>query len=276
MTSYVMGFANEFYTLWEVDISEKQTLNGSYPVTHKWFIKNLSKNLDEAKAKLAGTEYRIDLSLRGESTWHKSEPKEQIEYAIDEFPFGLLEGKKIAEATDTWQLTRTYEQDASKRRRVYARRRLIDLGKLVKHDGRYMPADEIEWYEETKRVNSLVSGHFYQNKEKVELSLRLEKQFNFKTMYGTCTLQEFSDEQGRIFKYIGSNSIGHNQIRKGDLVKLTATIKHAVYERKDIEDYEIIESTPETRLLRAKLIDAPEAVMAEIKTVEELLYKMNH
>lgn len=139
-----LGFANHYFTLWNV--WEGETFDPvhrvTYIVTHYVYQQNLSMNEAEARAKIqarVGEEgtYDVDLDLRGQ--FGRYFTKRRIANLSDYiFSFGLLLGQDIREADDLWQLRRAMLQEASKRRRVWARRRLIELGALVRYTNERM------------------------------------------------------------------------------------------------------------------------------------------
>jgi hypothetical protein len=55
-----------------------------------------------------------------------------------------MTGCEIPEATDIWQLTRAMHNESNPRRRVYARRRLIELGELVHRDKVFTPGEGVQ------------------------------------------------------------------------------------------------------------------------------------
>jgi hypothetical protein len=144
-----IGFTNTFYTLWEVSEPYQRFINAHefYEQIDHSYIQNLSKTLAGAKKKVAemGIEkYRVDLEIRGEHSWTwKSELLNNFE--LWEFPFGKLAGQDIRLSDDVWQLDRTYREDRNPRRRVIARRRLIELGEIIRfpHED-WVNFDELE------------------------------------------------------------------------------------------------------------------------------------
>lgn len=132
--SHVIGFTNKFYTLWEHTETEiytehngKQFLTG---IKHQYYyIKNISFDFEVAKKRNPNCTF--EEGLRGKTTeWSYNQP---IEYPVDVFPFGKLVGEPITLSNDVWQLTRTFQSDKNIKRRAIARRRLIELGELVKY-----------------------------------------------------------------------------------------------------------------------------------------------
>ncbi len=139
-----IGFTTVYYTLWNVsEPFEKPVFYngmkiGSQTCQNFTYCQNLSHDLERAKAKLADQPYEIDLELRGHSSYTRvigSNIKDRENYYDQDcFSFGRMEGVKISECTDNWQLWRAYSDEKSPRRRVWARRRLIQLGELTRYN----------------------------------------------------------------------------------------------------------------------------------------------
>lgn len=139
----VIGFTEVYYTLWEVgEVYQEQIYSmgmvvGSVSKQQVTYIKNLSMDFEKAKAKLAGQTFDIDLELRGHSSFTRVTGTEWIDWEThfpqDVFSFGKMQGVPFAEATDLWQLNRAWREEKSARRRANARRRLIELGEVVRY-----------------------------------------------------------------------------------------------------------------------------------------------
>lgn len=129
-----IGFATQFYTLWNVEVeSNYSTVNGVHYLSGQTarynFIKNISTSLEKTKALYPDLD--IDDSLRGKTgNWER---QEKLSPPFDLFPFGKLACMPIIESADVWQLDRLYHlTSVNPRTRVLARRRLIELGELVR------------------------------------------------------------------------------------------------------------------------------------------------
>lgn len=139
-----MSFANHFYTLWDVYDREQwdSSRNVMYIITHYWYRRNLSMNKQDAVIKitaLAGdAPWEEDLTLKGESRYFTKRRIAQLD--LWKFTFGKLTGQDMRISDDAWQLNRAMTTEANGRRRVYARRRLIELGEMIKY----------AWHERTK------------------------------------------------------------------------------------------------------------------------------
>ena len=241
----VIGFANNFYTLWSVSEPYKEYTSqyDFYWKVQKSFIRNLSTDFVVAKSKITG-DYEVDLNLRGHYR------KVRISGLINEgplnlFPFGKLKGEEISTSTDVWQLNRLYEsyKNASsvrfRRIGVIARRRLVELGELVKCTYKtmeYRNDVEVEiTYNYTtpnhaasiqnRKDISTGSGHFFNDGDKVVLTLTEIASTHFDTQFGTTYIITYKDEEGRIFKYMGASPINFNN----DTETVKATVKHSEY-----------------------------------------------
>lgn len=238
-----IGFATEFYTLWDVSEVYREYVN-----EHQWYdkqdfvyLQNLSKTLEGAKAKLNG-EYAIDLELRGNSSYtSKSEILDNFEDY--QFTFGKLIGSDIRTSNDVWQLERAYKSERGEARRNIAMQRLIEFGELVKYewvdtmgdkrnlnagkkdenghslepDYEFIPVTkyyatpaQVEIMEANKAnlaKQQAENGHFFTNGEKVKLTVTIDKDFSFGTKFGYTTIIIYRDEQNRLFKYMGSSPV---------------------------------------------------------------------
>jgi hypothetical protein len=243
-----IGFANQYYTLWEVGTPYKKygagmvingVFTGSFEIVQDChYIQNLSKDFEQAKAKISG-DYVIDLDLRGHSTWTRSTGNTGNDFPSDRFPYGKLMGELISESNDIWQLNRAMNQ-GSPRTRVHARRRLIELGELVKYNGRWMSVGAAESAKRLAWVDSLERGHFFNDGAKVELSVKEIGRFGFDSAYGYTTIVTYVDSDNRMFKYMGSNP--PEDLTAG-FAPIKATVKHSSYN-----------GQLETKLLRIKIL----------------------
>lgn len=252
-----LGFSSQYYTLWEVSEPKKRytsgaTVNGvftgSYYMEQKCtYIQNLSKDYDAAIAKIneqSGGKYGIDLDLRGHSTFVRScgiTGNDMPDYV---FSFGQLVGQDIRTATDVWQLKRAMKEESGKRRRAYARRRLIELGELVRNtfDGdKYITPAHWQFLKD-KAAKQAASGHFFENGSRVTLILKRIGGTSWPVQFGyrqsTMYLEEYITEAGQLVKYKGGSPLDIND----EFIEVVGTVEHSEYN-----------GTPETRLKRMKL-----------------------
>ncbi len=269
----VIGFTNVYYTLWYVSAPYKKFVSqyDFYWTVDVQYYQNLSHNLDEAIAKLKGQPYTIDLNQKGQngSKYSYQTSGKLSSRPIEQFSFGKLEGQLITVSEDEWQLTRAMETEKNPRTRVIARRRLIELGLLVKHNHvtfeninenwnkrdengnlleesyiqrpinhKYISKKQFD-FEQFKKTQNEMSGHFYNEKDKVTLNLKQIRQNSFDTQYGTCYVITYLSDDNRIFKYKGSSPL---EISKEIFQTVAGTIAHGEYQ-----------GVNETRLLRMKI-----------------------
>ena len=90
----VIGFATQFYTLWEKNVHTKPEI-GTF--TEYRFVKNISTDLDKVKALYPDVE--IDMGLKGNRSFVVYE-KTFVKEPNDCFQFGKYKGQKIADSTD--------------------------------------------------------------------------------------------------------------------------------------------------------------------------------
>lgn len=268
----VIGFSTQFYTLWNVNRSIEygagETVNGQFngrvwERTDYRYECNLSMDLDVARekiAKRAGDQpWSEDLSLKGER-WHFTK-KEITEFAVYQFTFGRKTGTDMRTCEDAWQLKRAMNAEASNRRRVVARQRLVELGELV----RFPHTDQIaiKWDDNDKAIEwkpcrsnwatpkqaefltardrkAAMSGHFFTNGQRVTMEIAQIGAFSFETGFGTTFVREYETTDGKLVKYMGANPL---DLEDGEVITVTATIKHDNYK-----------GLNETKLLRIKKV----------------------
>lgn len=271
-----IGFTEQYYTLWVVGEPYKE-----YVDEYNYFIKqdctycqNLSFDFNEAKAKVEaknpGIEYRIELDLRGDGGSFTRGLGDRVSDAPKwMFSFGKLKYQDIRECDDVWQLDRAYLEEKNARTRVYARRRLIELGEFVrytKYESREVnvnwgKVDEnwkslpelyetiqhrVNWiskveFEKIQKANSApVNDHYEDNGSKVTIEVKEFESFGFNGMYGWTNVITYMDKSNRAFKYVGSASPNISD----EWVKIQATIDHSNYNGK-----------AETKLKRIKVLN---------------------
>lgn len=108
MVITAIGFANKFYTLWQISEETKPLGNGrSYVITHYTYVKNISFDKETAFTKYPGATFNEN--LRGMNRSWDSAPKEVWDN-VDTFRFGKYAYTKIADNTDTNYIAWYWEQ----------------------------------------------------------------------------------------------------------------------------------------------------------------------
>lgn len=226
---YVIGFSGTYYCLWYYG----KDVYGNYKHS---YVKQISTDIN--KVKRLYPDYPIDMQLRGFS-WNPNEnPSTFIKPTDSQFTFGRQRGCEISTSDDTkalWALYLTSERGIG-RNRVYARRRLVELGLLVRYPNGGLhfrnrnycsPAHAAKL--EAGKVQ--VKGLFYNNGERVDLAVKKVRSFSFSTQYGDCFVVEYVDADNRVFKYKGNTPpYFENQ---DDFTTIKATIKHGNYKGQD-------------------------------------------
>lgn len=144
MSRLVIGYAEEYYTLWEVG-------NGS-----KRFIKNISKDLEVAKQQYP--EVEVDESLRG-TVW---EPREYTPYEEPVFDGHLLSGKFKGTGLDpktcdiSSDYLRWYHDCWSSNEQEKAAIVKVLESRGYHYDRYWMSAQEYEEYLEVKKESAVV------------------------------------------------------------------------------------------------------------------------
>lgn len=93
-----IGFANKYFTLWDVTEHVEDNVHYKTVWTSHSFIKNISMDKKTAFSKHPGVPF--DETLRGHYASFNSE-KKKVWDNVDTFRFGKYEGKLIAENSDT-------------------------------------------------------------------------------------------------------------------------------------------------------------------------------
>lgn len=289
-----IGFTTTFYTLWDVNTYQKWGQRDgkpySYMETSHQYLRNLSMDLDDAKAKVQAVigdrAFSVDLNLRGKSWFVTTEEIRDPEPPKDyTFTFGRFKGSDIRAAGNSqleeverrmreieaqilldgadnalshesresvtkfhlkdiiWQLERAMRQESTSRRKVYARRRLIELGALVRRDWiekypihdanadftapikygeikrKWMPKGLAKWHD---TIGSK-KGLWYADKERVTLVVKELKTKMVDTDYGVMYIVNYEDQNGHVITYKGGSPL---RIDGAETVAVKATIKH--------------------------------------------------
>lgn len=237
----IIGFANEYFTLWNLTIVKKHHQD-DFGVVHYigddynyTYLQNLSKDENSAveKAiKLTGQkDIEVDEGLRGISSRSFSKYVERsLHYSV--FPFGKYKFCQISNCTDEFQLLRVYRGEGAiggsyetkinqLKRRVIARKKLIELGLLIKFNGKYLTSREVE-YEKINNAN----GHFFTEGLRVELILKEVSSLSFEGVYGDYYIVTYTSSEGNTFKYKGNTP---PNITSNEYSRVKATIKHDSY-----------------------------------------------
>lgn len=251
----VIGFSGTYYCLWSWwnQTNYSMTGSGSYVATDGYtkygYIKRISTDLEKVKELYPNL--TIDMNLHGQR-WERSGGVKRDDLPHDVFPYGFRGvGDKIMESNEVkflWSLYLSNEFGIG-RSKVYARRRLAELGLLVPYKTskvvKMTTTDENGYVVETgeqfvirrsysspklaQKLESdkmMVRGHFLEDGKRVKIMLKEVKSFNFSTKFGTCYVVEYVDSENRVFKYKGSTP---PSISNEDFEEVQATIKHGEY-----------------------------------------------
>lgn len=252
-----LGFTNVYYTMWMVHEPVTRT-HGMYAYTSNYheYLQNNAIEYDKAVRKMnerfGKGNWVEDLTLRGSKSFWEDTDKKFIG-PVDVFPYGKLQGLEIKTSDDVWQLNRLYEDTKTNpRTRVLARQRLFELNELVRFKGTVYTKHELANVLRTQFQESLRTGHFGIDGEKIQISVQEVGCGSFQGMYGTTFIQTLRDSENRMFKYIGGSpkdinpAWDENYNTVNDTFKtIQATVKHTQYD-----------GVSETHLKRIKVIKA--------------------
>lgn len=125
-----IGFANKFYTLWEVQYKNVENEFEKYTLVSNVYVKNIST--DVSKVKELYPNVPIYESLNGHSlSFEVITNKQQINE--DKFNFGKYVGNKINECTDSDYLCWFFNNSYGARKDNVANR-LIELGFIIQNN----------------------------------------------------------------------------------------------------------------------------------------------
>ncbi len=258
-----LGFTNVYYTLWQVEDPFKRYLTSEEWVMEQAcsYQQNLSMEYEKAVEKIAAMSngnYAVDLELRGNHSFTRELSKGD-DFEVFQFTFGKLRGSDIRTCDDVWQINRAMTSEKKIRTRAIAKRRLIELGEIVRHtwveeatvfnggnDNENFLKPTIKRLYATKsqmdKLNGPVSAHYYNDGEKVELELKEISHFGYETQYGWTSICIYATPDNRMFKYKGSTP---PEVSKEGFCKVKATVKHDEYQ-----------GVAETKLQRVKVLQA--------------------
>lgn len=102
----LIGFANQYYTLWEYSREVTTGRNGVRYIKEQYtYLKNISKDLN--KVTTLYPNIQPDPDLKGHT---KSWGRERVEYPDNVFRFGRYEGRRFDEVTDYSYMSWYFEQ----------------------------------------------------------------------------------------------------------------------------------------------------------------------
>lgn len=250
----IIGFSGTYYCLWSYRNEASYSMTGSGAwvssggYTKYDYIKRISTDLE--KVKQLYPQLTIDESIHGQKWEFDSQATQRVILAPDVFPYGFKgNGEKIMECEDPKMLWALYLNNNFElstdlaRSQVYARRRLAELGLLVRYNTSktiVLESGELiitrknycspQFAAKLELSKSMNKGHFYQMGEKVKITVKELSSFSFETQYGNCYIVEFVDTENRVFKYKGTTPPSTSQT---EFMTIQATIKHDNYKGQD-------------------------------------------
>ena len=199
----VIGFANKFYTLWEVSEETQDLGNGhKYVITHFYYIKNISFDKETAFTKYPGLDF--DENLRGKTqSW---ETKKEVWDNVDIFRFGKYKGEKIT-GSDTSYLEWYWNQ-------VYGEHKDY-VSKILEENG----------YEVRKYCyeseNGTTTSEYLMNPESLKEEARRKEELNKK-------IAELNTSK-ELELFIESNPDWEGNYRDGDIIYHFQEVKENYY-----------------------------------------------
>lgn len=233
----VLGFTNVFYTLWWVGEPYKHYTSRHRFVwkTDIFYQQNLSKDLSQAQAKMTnmfGSDWDTDLELRGQGTIRGYiTGKSGSDLQPWQVPNGPSEGQDIRTLGDEfikllWALY--LDNTGNGRRRIYARRRLKELGVIAYYPQykKYLTPKGLASFDAKAKAASAKAGHHWAAGDRIETTLTLIFKKGFDGQYGWWCIQRFVTDCGKEVVYKGSSPVHMDKL---GTVKVKATVKHGEY-----------------------------------------------
>jgi hypothetical protein len=224
-SGYAIGFSGSYYCLWYWRTEYSST--GEF---QKYFYqKRISTDID--KVKELYPDYPIQMDLHGRK-WMRT-TKKPIVFAPNLFPNGRLIGADISTCDDIKALWALYltNREGIGRNRVYARRRLVELGHIVRYANSKSNYCSPAYAAKLEAAKVQVRGLFYNNGERVDLAVKKVHSFSYESQWGIQYVVEYVDTDNRVFKYKGNTPpYFENQ---DDFTSIKATIKHGNYKGQD-------------------------------------------
>lgn len=220
----VIGFANKYYTLWDVTSNVIESKYSKYTLVTNAYIKNISMDIDKVKEFYPDTE--IDESLRGHSCTFEY-TKERKEINTDKFNFGRYEDQLISECDDSDYLCWFFNNcDGERKQNVEAR--LVELGFTVKDGIIFTP-------EETKKKERI--ERMLRNKEELEVFFYKNLSIEFYNNDSDEYYGVYVDDDGILYKFNDVKLNYYNGFKYG-LPLLNGKAKRIKNKTVKIKDYE--------------------------------------
>lgn len=226
-----IGQANVYFTLWEVSepFKEYTSATSFYWKVDYWYRQNLSMNLEAAIAKLEGGEYKIDLELRGSKSYSVFDRNQLHNDASDtQFSFGKFEGREILTCDDIFQLGHFVKY----KHKIQINNNWNEIdGRTFDIVNRTYTTPKQAAILEAKKLKEQTMDHYFNDGDKVVLKLKEIERFGFYQTFGYreqyTSIVTYLDEQGRGFKYMGSNPPSF--IGADEFVAVKGTVCHDEY-----------------------------------------------
>ena len=201
----VIGFANKYYTLWEITEETRYLGNGHrYVIVHNTFVKNISFDKETAFAKYP--EAGFDETLRGKT--HSWESKKEVWDNVDVFRFGKYKYDNIDSCSDTsyieWYWNNIYDEHIDYVSNVLKNRGYeIRINTYINHEGK------------------VVNSEYLMNPENLEIECQNKEKLN-------NTINELATGNP-IEIFIESNPNDEGDYRDGDIIYHFQEVKENWY-----------------------------------------------
>lgn len=156
----------------------------------------------------------------------------------EKYPFDMFFGKPIAKMNDERRLFGIIGHHLCPlRMQAIARRRLIELGHIVRHAGKWITKKELRKIQK-EEVKQRGDAHYFEDGKRVKVRVTKELLYQGQGAYGTFFIYRFVDiDTGDVYHYKGGEP---HRFMKAEIM---GTVKHEEYK-----------GVPQTNLQRIKVI----------------------
>lgn len=256
----VIGFADSYYTLWNIICYEyyKKVGENYIPAKREYsfvYYQNLAKDKDLAVKKFAimfpNDKIEVDELVRGKR--RSFNEVEKIDYPSNIMQGGKWDGIELKEIKDIEYLYWCYyNMDLTKERKDNIEKILLDAGFKMWENGDILREDDYNDRMEVKKNNDLLDsykkGYIRENGEKINLKARVHDIWCYRGYLDSYMQKILLITEDNEIIYIDSSTDNREKygLVKGMEIMVKGTLKHHSYVK-------INKETQMTKVLRAKI-----------------------
>lgn len=259
ISTAILGFTNDYYTLWSYYEAWLPMVNDDGKVTHYFpkasctYKQNVAMDYDQAVEymnKNFPNGWDEDLNLRGE--WFSRRDGDLFAQACpsDMYKFGKYRGEKLEDINDVSYLMWYRKSVQNQYPEAYeaTTKVLIDMGELIEYKGEVLTHKQYEWKKADEALNVLESGLHFNDGERIELQVKEVSSFSFEGNYGTTYVVTYATTDGKLLKYMGGSPA---DVSTDEFVAVKATVAHSQYKGTDETKLKRIKVQPKKNTLKA-------------------------